>query len=64
MPSDLYGKILSLGLGSLIPLSRTMVFSLIAKPSGGTVVTWTLKVGIQHQPTHKEIDMLRLSIKS
>ena len=29
MPRDLFGKILSLDLGSLIPSSRTMVFSLI-----------------------------------
>ena len=35
----LFGKILSLSLGSPISSSRTMAFSLIAKPSGGIVVT-------------------------
>jgi len=39
MPKDLFGKILSLGLESLVPSSQTMIFSLIAKLSGGTVVT-------------------------
>ena len=46
MPRDFFGKILSLGLGSPIPSSRTMVFSLIAKSSRGTVVTWDLRIGI------------------
>ena len=39
MPKDLFGKILSPGLGSLIPSSRTMAFSSIAKPSRGIVMT-------------------------
>ena len=42
MPRDLFGKILSLGLGSLTHSSLIMDFSLIAKPSGGIVVTWEL----------------------
>ena len=63
MPRDLCGKILSLGLGSLIPSSWITVFSLIAKPSGGTVVTWVLRIGIQLQLTYKEMDRPRLSIK-
>ena len=46
MPRDLFGKILSLGLGSPIPSSRTMVFSLIAMPSRGTIMTWELQIGI------------------
>ena len=45
MSKGLCGKILSLGLGSFIPSSLTMVFSLIARPSGGTVVNWVLRIG-------------------
>ena len=36
---------ISLGLGSLTPSSQTMVFSLIVKPLGGTVVIWALRIG-------------------
>ena len=46
MPRDFFGKILSLGSVSFIPSSRTMVFSLIVKPLGSTVVTWELQIGI------------------
>ena len=46
MLRDLLGKILSLSLGSPIPSSQTMVFNLIAKPSGNTVVTWELQIDI------------------
>ena len=46
MLRDLFGKILSLGLGSPIPSSWIMVFSLIVKPSEGTVVTWELRICI------------------
>ena len=44
-PRVLFGKILSLGLGSPTPLSLIMVFNLIAKPSGDTVMTWALRIG-------------------
>ena len=64
MPKDLFVKILSLGLGSLIPSSQTMVFSLIAKPSGGIVVTYVLRIGIPPQLIHRGIDRLRLPIKT
>ena len=37
---DANGKILSLGLEFLIPLSRIMDFSLTIKPLGGTVAIW------------------------
>ena len=42
----LFGKTLSLSLGSLIHSSRIMVFSLIAMPSRGTIMTWELRIGI------------------
>ena len=64
MPRDLFEKTLSLGLGSLIHLSQTMDFSLIAKPSGGIVVTWELRIGIPHRPTYRGMDRLRLLIRS
>jgi len=37
---NLFGRILSLGLESLMPSSRTTDCNLIARPSGGIVVTW------------------------
>ena len=64
MPRDLFGKILSLGLGSLTPSSLIMVFSLIAKPLGGIVVTWELRIGIPLQLTHKGMDRPRLLTRS
>ena len=63
-PRDLFGKILSLGLGSLIPLSRIMVFSLIARPLGGTVVTWELRIDIPPRFIPEGMDRPRLSIRS
>ena len=39
MPRNLFGIILSLGLESFVPLSRTTDCSLIARPSGGIAVT-------------------------
>ena len=63
MPKDLFEKKLSLGLGSPIPSSRTMVFSLIAKPSGSTIVTWELQIGISPLFIHRGMDRLRLSIR-
>jgi len=62
MPRNLCGKTLSFDLGSPIPSSQTMVFSLIAKPSGGTVVTWELQIGIPPRLIHKGMDRPRLLI--
>ena len=63
-PRGLYGKILSRGLRSLIPSSRTMGFSLIAKLSEGTVVNWVSRIGTRLRPIHKRTNRPRLSIKS
>ena len=63
-PRDLCGKILSLGLGSLTPSSQTMVFSLIAKPLGGTIVIWVLRIGTPPWLIHRGMDRSRLSIRS
>ena len=63
MPRDLFGKILSLGLESLIHSSRTIVFSLIAKPSRGIAVTWALQISIPPRLIHRGMDRLRLLIR-
>ena len=63
MPRDLFRKILSPGLGSLIPSSQIMVFNLIEKPSRGTVVTCALRIGISPRLIHKGMDRLRLLIR-
>ena len=56
-------KILSLGLGFLIPSSRTTDLSLIARLSEGTTVIWVSRIGIPLQPTPRGIGKLRLSIR-
>ena len=61
---DLFGKMLSPGLGFLIPSSRTMAFNLTVKPSRGTVVTWALRIGILPRLIHRGMDRPRLSISS
>ena len=63
MPRDLFEKILSLGLGSLIPSSRTMAFSLMARLSRDTVVTWALRIGILSRLIQRGMDRLRLLIR-
>ena len=63
-PRGLYGKILSRSLGSFIPSSRTMGFSLIAKLSKGTVVNWVSRISTRLRPIHKRTNRPRLSIKS
>ena len=63
MLRDLCGKILLLGLRSLIPSSRTMGFSLIVKPSRGTVVNWASRIGTQLWIIHNGMDRLRLLIR-
>ena len=60
---NLCGKILSLSLGFLTPISQSMVFDLIAKPSGGTVVIWALRIGTPPQLIPKGMDRPRLSIR-
>ena len=64
MPRDFFGEILSLGLESFVPLSRTMVFNLIAKLLGGIVVTLALQIGILPRLIHKGMDKSRLSTRS
>ena len=64
MPRDLYGKILSLSLGSLTPSSRTMVFNLIANPLGGIVVIWAFRIGTPPWLIYRGMDKPRLLIKS
>ena len=59
MLKDLFGKILLLGLASFTPSSRIMAFSLIVRPSGGTVVTWELPIDIPPRLIHKGMDKLR-----
>ena len=56
-------KNIVLNLGSFIPLSRTMIFNLIAKSSGDIVVTWELQTGIPLSPTPKEMDRPSLLIR-
>ena len=63
MPRNLSGKILSPGLGSLIPSSRTMDFNLIAKPLGDTIVIWKLRIGILPLLTPRGMVMPRLLTK-
>ena len=60
---NLFGRILSLGLESLIPSSRIMGFSLIAKPSAGTVVNWALRIGTSPRLILKGMDKPRLLIR-
>ena len=62
MPRDLFGKILSLDLESLVHSSWIMVFSLITKPSGGIAVIWALQISIPLWLIHKRMDMPRLLI--
>ena len=50
--------------GSLIPLSRTMAFSLTATPLGYIVVNWELRIDTLPQPILKETDKPRLLIRS
>ena len=64
MSRDLFGKTLSLGLGSLIHLSRTMDFNLTIKPSEGTAATWELRIGIPPKLIHGGMDRPRLSVRS
>ena len=64
MLKDLFGKILLLDLASFTPLSRIMAFSLIARPSGGTVVIWELQIDIPPRLTPKGMNKPRLSIRS
>ena len=49
--------------GVLIPSSWTMVFNLIARPSGDIVVALELRTGIPLLPTPKETDKPRLLIR-
>ena len=63
MSRYLFGKISSLGLGSPTPSTLIMVFNLIVKPSGGTVVTWELRIDIPLRLIHKGMDKLRLLIR-
>ena len=64
MPRDLCGKILLLDLGSLVPSSLTMVFSLIVRPLRGIVVISALRIGTLPWLTHRGMDRPRLSIRS
>jgi len=64
MPRDLFGRILSLGLGSLTPSSWTMTFGLIARLLGDTVMTMGLPIDIPPRLIHKEMDKQRLLIRS
>ena len=63
MQRDLFRKILSLDLESLIRSSQTMVFSLIARLSEGIAVTLALKIGTPPRLIHKGIERPRLSIR-
>ena len=50
--------------GPLIPSSRITAFNLIARLSEDTIVTWELQTSIPLLPSPKEIDKLRLLIRS
>ena len=64
MLKDLFGKILLLDLVSFTPSSQITACSLIARPSGGTIVTWRLPIDISPRLTPKIMDRPRPSIKS
>ena len=64
MPKGLCGRILSLGLGFLIPSSQTANFNLIAKLLEGTVVNWVSQIGIPLQLIPRRMGKPRLSIRS
>ena len=64
MQKSLFKRILLLDLGSLIPSSRTMCFSLIVKLSGDITVNWALGTDIQPQPICKGMGRLKQSTKS
>ena len=55
-PRNLSGKISSPGSESLVPLSGTTVFSLIANPSEDIAVIWELCIDILLQHTPKGMD--------
>ena len=61
---NLFKRILLLDLGSLIPSSRTMCFSLIVKLSGDITVNWALGIDIQPQPICNGMGKLKQSTKS
>ena len=63
MLKDLFGKILLLDLASFTPSSRIMAFSLIARHSRGTVVTWELQIDVPPRHTPKGMDKPKLSIR-
>ena len=60
----LFGKTLSHDSGSLVPLSRTMAFSLIANLSGDTILTWKLRTDTPPHLIPKEMGKLRLLSRS
>ena len=60
MLRNLFGKILSHDLGSLIPSSQIMAFNSIANLSGDTVVILELQTCIPLQLIPKEMDKLRM----
>ena len=60
MPRNLFGKTLSHDSGSLVPLSQTMAFSLIANLSGDTILTWKLRTDTPPKLIPKEMGKLRL----
>ena len=64
MSKSSFGKTLLPGSGSLTPLSRTMVFSSIVRPSGGTVANWKLRIGILPQPTPRGMGKPKLLTRS
>ena len=61
---NLFGKMLSLDLGSLTPSSWTMAFSLTTNPLGYIVVNWELRTYILPQSILKETDKPKLLIRS
>ena len=67
LPSELklsLGKrILSLGLGFLIPSSQTTNFNLIARLSKGIVVNWVSRIGTPLLLIHEGMDNPMLSIR-
>ena len=64
MPKGLCGRTLSLGLGTLIPSSRTTGSNLIAMLSEDTVMTWASGLDTQLQLIHKGTGRPRLPIRS
>ena len=61
---NLFGKTLSPGSGSFTPSSRTIIFSSIAKPSGGTIANWELRIDILPQPTPRRMGKPKLLTRS